>query len=324
MKDKRNLLKIACIIEVIYVLISIIYSALTIKVKDQLLAELFIHLIDIFFVIMLYKESKKDEKVLKKNKGKIVISTIWLFISSIIPGILCILYLSSLKEKKKINLPVIERKKESFFSTLKQVLLIILFVLIMFVLPKYKFFHMFPTYLPYVIIFILVLLFNYKYIIEDFKIFKNNIKVYLPFVIKRYLYMLLIMIVVAVPVVLINNGSTSNNQKMLNAMFSKLPLISVLLSCLYAPFVEENIFRLSLSKIVKNKYFFIILSAIIFGFLHVFDKSNSIKDYLFVFQYSALGICLAKAYSDSNNIFVSISMHFMQNFLAALLVLIFF
>lgn len=324
MKDKRNLLKIACIIEVIYVLISIIYSALTIKVKDQLLAELFIHLIDIFFVIMLYKESKKDEKVLKKNKGKIVISTIWLFISSIIPSILCILYLSSLKEKKKINLPVIESKKESFFSTLKQVLLIILFILIMFVLPKYKFFHMFPTYLPYVIIFILVLLFNYKYIIEDFKIFKNNIKVYLPFVIKRYLYMLLIMIVVAVPVVLINNGSTSNNQKMLNAMFSKLPLISVLLSCLYAPFVEENIFRLSLSKIVKNKYFFIILSGIIFGFLHVFDKSNSIKDYLFVFQYSALGICLAKAYSDSNNIFVSISMHFMQNFLAALLVLIFF
>ena len=96
MKDKRNLLKIACILEIIYVLISIIHSALTIKVKDQLLAELFIHLIDIFFVIMLYKESKKDEKVLKKNKGKIVISTIWLFISSIIPGILCILYLLDL------------------------------------------------------------------------------------------------------------------------------------------------------------------------------------------------------------------------------------
>ena len=324
MKDKRNLLKVACIIEIIYVLLSIIYSILNIKIKDQLLAELFIHLIDIFFVIMLYKESKKDDNVLKKNKGKIVISTIWFFISSIIPGILCILYLSSLKEKKKINLPVIKTKKESVFGVLKEVLLIILFVLIMFVFPKYKFFHKVPTYLPYVVIFILVLLFNYKYIIEDFKIFKSNIKVYLPFIIKRYLYMLLIMVIVAVPVVLINNGSTSNNQKMLNAMFSKLPLISVLLSCLYAPFVEENIFRLSLSKIVKNKYFFIILSGIIFGFLHVFDKSNSFKDYLYVFQYSALGICLAKAYSDSNNIFVSISMHFMQNFLAALLVLIFF
>ena len=49
---------------------------------------------------------------------------------------------------------------------------------------------------------------------------------------------------------------------------------------------------------------------------------SSINDLLYVFQYATLGICLAKAYKDSNNIFVSISMHFIQNFLAAILVLL--
>ena len=52
------------------------------------------------------------------------------------------------------------------------------------------------------------------------------------------------------------------------------------------------------------------------------DKFETLTDLLYILQYSALGICLAKAYTDSKNIFVSMSMHFMQKFLAAVLVLL--
>lgn len=99
-------------------------------------------------------------------------------------------------------------------------------------------------------------------------------------------------------------------------------MVTVILSCLYAPFVEEGVFRLSLSKIFKNKTIFVIVSGFLFGVLHLIDKFTSIYDLLYIFQYAALGICLAKAYKDSNNIFVSISMHFIQNFIAAMLILI--
>ncbi|MBQ9014218.1 MAG: CPBP family intramembrane metalloprotease [Bacilli bacterium] len=324
MKDKRNILKIACVLEIIYVILSVLYNILYAKSKEQVVAEIFINLIDIVFVIILYKESKKDEKILKKNKARLIISSIWFFISSIIPGILGFVYLSSLKSKKKNNLPLIKTKKIYTSDIVKAISLITSFLVIMFILPRYGFFKKIPSYLAYIIIFGLVILFNYRYLIDDFKIFKKNIKIYIPFIIKRYLYMLLTMIIVAIPIVLINKGDVSNNQKIINTMFGKLPFAMLLLSSFYAPFVEENIFRLSLSKIINNKYVFIVISGFIFGLLHVVGKSSSINEYIYVFQYSALGICLAKAYSDSNNIFVSISMHFIQNFLAAILVLLLF
>ena len=134
--------------------------------------------------------------------------------------------------------------------------------------------------------------------------------------------MVVVILFVGVPILLINNGKTSSNQLELNSMFKKLPIIMLLLTTLYAPLAEECIFRLSLSKVFKNKNLFIIVSAFLFGILHVIDKFTSFTDFLYVFQYSAMGICMAKAYSDSKNIFVSISMHFIQNFLSALLVLL--
>ena len=79
---------------------------------------------------------------------------------------------------------------------------------------------------------------------------------------------------------------------------------------------------MTLSKFFDNKTVFIVISGLLFGSLHVIDKFETLTDLLYIFQYSALGICLAKAYTDSKNIFVSMSMHFMQNFLAAVMVLL--
>ena len=49
---------------------------------------------------------------------------------------------------------------------------------------------------------------------------------------------------------------------MLNGMFKKMPIGMLLLSTIYAPFTEENVFRLSLSKLFKNKILFIIVSGL--------------------------------------------------------------
>ena len=192
----------------------------------------------------------------------------------------------------------------------------------MYVLPKFSFFSKIPTFLIYLIIFITVLFTNFKELKNEFSIFIKNIKKNIPYVIKNYFKMLGFMLVIAIPIVLINNGNTSNNQESINTMFKELPLLTLVLTCLYAPFVEESLFRLNLSKLINNKKMFIILSGFIFGFLHVIGQFSNIKEFLYVFQYSALGIYLAKTYKESNNIFVSISIHFMQNFLAAILILI--
>lgn len=322
MKDKRNILKLACLTEFIYMVVLLISYLLNKKFNDEVIASLFMLVISMVVTIILYKESKKDIEYIKNNKIKTLLCSIWLFFDSIIPGILGFIFLSLISNKKKNSLPEVRRLPNSKKDFIKSLILICFFIIIMFILPLFNFFKNIPIYLVYLFIFVIVLLTNFTYLKNDFKVFIKNIKSYLPFIIKRYLIMLGCMVIVAIPIVFLNNGNVSSNQQVLNTMFKKIPVLMLVLSCFYAPFVEENIFRLSLSKIFKNKTLFIIISGVLFGTLHMIDKFTSFYDLLYIFQYSALGICLAKAYSDSKNIFVSISMHFIQNFIAALLVLL--
>lgn len=322
MKDKRNILKLACLIEVIYIVVLLISYLLNKKFNDEVIASLFMLVISMVVTIILYKESKKDIEYIKNNKIKTLLCSIWLFFDPIIPGILGFIFLSLISNKKKNSLPEVRKLPNSKKDFIKSLILICFFIIIMFILPMFDFFKNIPMYLVYLFIFMIVLLTNFTYLKNDFKVFIKNIKSYLPFIIKRYLIMLGCMVIVAIPIVFLNNGNVSSNQQVLNTMFKKIPVLMLVLSCFYAPFVEENIFRLSLSKIFKNKTLFIIISGVLFGTLHMIDKFTSFYDLLYIFQYSALGICLAKAYSDSKNIFVSISMHFIQNFIAALLVLL--
>ena len=322
MKDKRIYLKIACLLEIIYIVVTLIYYSINKVNTYGYVPSVFMLLISAYFTYLLYKESKKDISYLKENNLKIWICSIWLFLEPIIPGVLGFLFLSSLKDKKESNLPKIKRVKVSKIDIIKSVVTVICFVLIISLLPKLSFFNKIPSYVIYVVILISILLLYYKELSSDFKVFIKNIKVYLPFIIKRYFIMLGIMFLVAIPIVLINGEGVSSNQETINVMFTKIPLITVILSCIYAPITEETVFRLSFSKLFNNKIAFIIISGFVFGALHVVNDLTSISNIIYVFQYATLGMCLAKAYYDTNNIFVSISMHFIQNFLAAMLTLI--
>lgn len=316
MKDKRNLLKIASILGIVMSTILIIYYILYVKSADKASANIFLQLLNIFFSIVLFNESKKDIEVLKKDESKVIICSIWLFIESIIPGIFGFMFLSSVKPKNNIKL--IEDEKPSKKDVFKSMFLILFFMIIMFLLPKFNFFDKIPNIIVYISLFVTILIINFNYYKKDFKVFIKNINTYLPFILKRYAIMLGIMVLVAIPITYLNSGKVSSNQEILNSMFTKTPLLTALLSCIYAPFVEESIFRLNISKIINNKIIFILFSGILFGALHVIDKYTNIYDLLYIFSYSTLGICLAKAYKDTNNIFVSMSMHFIQNTLASI------
>ena len=127
-----------------------------------------------------------------------------------------------------------------------------------------------------------------------------------------------IVLLCSLPVVLLNNGEQSANQQLINEMFSKKILSTFILTVFYAPLIEELIFRFGISNLIKNKWLFIIISGVLFGSLHVIDKMTSLMDILYIIQYSALGICLAYFYKKTNNIFVSIGVHFCQNLLASI------
>lgn len=323
MKDKRLYLKIACLLELIYIVVMTIYYFTLPKTNNLALTNIPSLVIDFLFMIVLYKESNKDIEVLKNNKTKILAASVWLLFDAIVPGVIGLLFLSGISDKKENKLPVVKKDKLTKTGYFKALIVLVIFLLLMFVLPMFEFMNKIPPYIIYIIIFAIIMIFNYKELYSDFISFKNNFKVYLKFILKRYVIMLGVMIIVTMPIILLNGNKTAPNQVVINDMFNKLPVIALLLSTLYAPFAEECVFRLNLSKLFKNKTLFIIVSGLLFGTLHIIGKVSSINDVLYILQYSTLGICLAKAYADSENIFVPVSIHFIQNFLAALVVILF-
>ncbi len=325
MKDKRIYLKIASMIEFVFALSMIIYYVVSAKeVNDTVLGNCFMLLIGIFASIVMFKESFNDMNVLKKNRTKIIICSIYMFLDSIVSGIFGFLFLRTISDKKEVLLPNVKQKKKTTMDYVKSVLIMILFMLLMFILPNFSFWKKVPTVVTYVIMFLSVIVLFFKEIKESFLVFIKNKKVYISYVLKTYLSMIGVMIIVSVPIILFKKGAVSPNQVAINGMFNKIPLLTLLLTTIYAPFVEESVFRMAFSKLFVTKWLFIIVSGLFFGSLHVVDQLGSVSDLLYIFQYTAMGCFLAKAYIDSNNLFVSWGIHFTQNLLASILVLLLF
>ena len=106
---------------------------------------------------------------------------------------------------------------------------------------------------------------------------------------------------------ILSNGSTAANQ---NVVESLPILLSLPLAIIYAPIVEESLFRGCIRRFVKNDKLFIVISAIAFGFLHTFSSEPTV--YLMIVHalpYAALGGYLAYLYQRTNNICTNIFFH---------------
>lgn len=105
----------------------------------------------------------------------------------------------------------------------------------------------------------------------------------------------------------------SANEETIRETFKISPIYIFFSSVIFAPVVEELVFRQSLKNIIPNKYIFIIVSGIIFGGLHVITSLTSVTDLLYLIPYCAPGFAFAYILADSDNIFIPISLHFMHN-----------
>ena len=146
--------------------------------------------------------------------------------------------------------------------------------------------------------------------------FKNNNKGYRILILKLVAIAYACVMVFNVTRLIITQNVFSNNQANLN----ELNLLYIgILAVVWAPIVEELVFRASIRRFIKNKYLFIVISSIIFGVLHAFTEANLFMIAITSLPYIALGACLAVGYTKSNNILVDMSMHAINNFIAVVL-----
>lgn len=104
----------------------------------------------------------------------------------------------------------------------------------------------------------------------------------------------------------------ASNEQAVQTILKQMPQYMIFSAVIYAPFVEELIFRKSIKDIVKNNYLYILISGFAFGLAHTLTASSSIE-FLYIIPYGALGCCFAYSYVKTKNIFVPITFHMIHN-----------
>ena len=111
--------------------------------------------------------------------------------------------------------------------------------------------------------------------------------------------------------------SEAQNQTEIIGLFEQVPYLIIIQALLYAPIVEEIMFRGlvfgGLSK--KSMVFAVIVSSSLFGLAHVYNSilSGNFADLWFFPTYALLGYFLNRAYIKSGSIVSSMALHFLNN-----------
>ena len=165
--------------------------------------------------------------------------------------------------------------------------------------------------IKYAILILIFILLYHKYLKEKLINFKKNVKEYLEISFKNWLIGFLIMIISNLIITSFIKGLGQNEAGVQN-LIQKVPIIAFFITTLFAPFIEEMIFRKCLQDCFNNKYLYMIISGILFGLVHVIGADNTLE-YLLIIPYGALGFMFAKTINETDNIYSTILLHMFHN-----------
>ena len=232
----------------------------------------------------------------------------------------------------------VENKVKSFFelsekrtALLNSLLALIVFLLVVF-LADYIDLFFYQTFgneklamiSTYVLIAIILGLLYFKDLVKEFKIFVDNYDDFISPMLKYYLVGLGCMIFFNL-VLSSTIGSISANEEGVREMLFKAPLLSMSIIAILAPFEEEITFRKSFQPLINNKWLYCIITAILFGAVHLriefVTGTFELSHLLYILPYGSLGFGLAMMNHETKSIFCSIFTHMIHNGLTALLLL---
>lgn len=158
---------------------------------------------------------------------------------------------------------------------------------------------------------------------EDWKKFKTEFKKNISYILIGIIACYTLTAVVAMIYELLEITGTADNQEIINqALFGKGKIPMIISVVIFAPFVEEILFRKLLFGTIEEKFKMppvvaIVVSTLVFSLIHVSSGDNLI----YIFQYLPLAFVITYSYYKSGrNIFVPIGIHFLNNLISVLAV----
>lgn len=148
---------------------------------------------------------------------------------------------------------------------------------------------------------------------KEFHIFRKNFIDNMDIGFKCWVAGLVIMMVSNLIITYVFKAGGAGNENAVQEMIKSLPWLMVIDAGILAPFNEEIVFRKTLKDVFSNKWIFILGSFLLFGGAHVLGNVNTWVDCLYIIPYGALGGAFAFAYSKTDTVFTSMSMHMIHN-----------
>lgn len=317
MDNNRKKLLWSIILVILYFLLVFYIGGFNVKDKTELITNIItivLSVIGIVYECVLIFNKKID---LNRHKNGVLACSIYFLLVNIISGVMGFSVTKELNgnKKERRELPEIELKE----YTNKYICLIAFIICLGILLFGSKIITKFWMLIVfYVVILSLMIGVFYKQLIHDFKIFKSYFKEYFVLILKTWGKALVLIMITTIIIQIITNTTQANNQIALQNSFNSNPVFIAILAMFYAPIAEELMFRGVFRKFIKNKKLFVIVSGVVFGLMHVIDDSKTLAEFSYVFVYSILGIYLAGIYAKTNNLCTNIFMHFMQNTLSVI------
>jgi uncharacterized protein len=157
-----------------------------------------------------------------------------------------------------------------------------------------------------------------KELVVSLEDLKKNHKQYFDQYLKYWFLAFGLMAVANIIISFFVEGQPSNQEAIVK-IFESSPMYVFFTAVIIAPLLEELVFRFSLRNIFGKNWMFIIISGLLFGFIHIMGATNFMEELVFLIPYSIPGFVFAYVLVKSDNIFVPIGLHFIHNgFLVAM------
>ena len=167
-------------------------------------------------------------------------------------------------------------------------------------------------------IYILILLFIYrKELKEEAKDYKKNYSNYIKKYFEIYLIGIILMGLSNTLLQKITPTSLSGNEEAVRKLIKLLPVYMTFSTVIFAPIIEEVIFRKTIKNIFGNNVLFVIISGLLFGLLHV-TNFKDMNEIIHSIPYIIMGIDFAYIYYKTKNIFTTITFHSFHNLILLL------
>lgn len=174
--------------------------------------------------------------------------------------------------------------------------------------------------LTYLIMIIFFIFFYKKTLLLELKNLKNDIKGNIP---KITIFCISIIVLMYIANIILYNitGNIANNEEIVRKTFFESPILMGINIILLGPIVEELTYRYPFKNDKYPRLLIYIFYSSLFALTHI-SNITTLTEALFFIPYLLLSLCFGYGFYKTNNIFVSIIIHIMNNLVNIVLLLI--